>query len=519
MHTSDGLFAESDNSRHEVLSHSVSKPWNILIVDDEEQVHSITKLVLDRYMFEGRKLFFLHAYSAMEAREILSTHDDIALVLLDVVMESDQAGLLLAKYIRHELKNTFTRIVLRTGQPGQAPEESVIADYDINDYKDKTELTATKLKTLMYSTLRSYRDIVALEENRKGLELIIDSSAKIFEKQSLQKFTSAVLMQLIALLGLNKDSAYMQPLSGFAVENLNNDYKILSATGQYKEFVNQNARANLSAEICQKLDEAHRKKENFYGDEYYIFYFMTGLGKENLLYISHTQFRKLEDVDKKLLEVFSSNAGIAFENAYLKEEREATQEEIVYLLGDAVETRSPETGNHVKRVAEISELLALAMGVNEKKAARVKSASPLHDLGKIAIPDAILNKNGKLTPDEWEIMKTHAVVGYKMLRESKHETLQYAAIIAHEHHERWDGNGYPRQLAGKQIHLFGRIAAVADVFDALNAVRCYKPAWPMDKIEAYFIEESGKHFDPQIVDVLFKNIVEIKGICERLTDA
>jgi len=518
MHKSSGLFAES-SSKLEDKQPLACEPWNILVVDDEEQVHSITKLVLDRYLFEGRKLCFLHAYSAKEAREILSTHNDIALVLLDVVMESDQAGLLLAKYIRQELKNKFTRIVLRTGQPGQAPEESVIADYDINDYKDKTELTATKLKTLMYSTLRSYRDIVALEENRKGLEMIIDSSAKIFEKQSLQKFTSAVLVQLIALLGLNKDSAYMQPVSGFAVENENNDYRILSATGKYAEMVNQSVRKSLPKEICEKLDEAHIQKQNFYCDEYYIFYFMTGLGKENLLYISHSQFKPLEDVDKKLLEVFSSNAGIAFENAYLKEEREATQEEIVYLLGDAVETRSPETGNHVKRVAEISELLALAMGINEKKAARIKSASPLHDLGKIAIPDAILNKNGKLTPDEWEIMKTHAVVGYNMLNESKHETLQYAAIIAHEHHERWDGNGYPRQLAGKQIHVFGRIAAVADVFDALNAVRCYKPAWPMSQIEAYFREESGKQFDPKIVDILFENIDEIKSICERLTDA
>ena len=289
MHKSSELFAESIDVEQDKKPHVVREPWNVLIVDDEEQVHSITKLVLDRYLFEGRKLRFYHAYSAKDAREILSTHDDIALVLLDVVMESDQAGLLLAKYIRQELNNKFTRIVLRTGQPGQAPEESVIADYDINDYKDKTELTATKLKTLMYSTLRSYRDIVALEENRRGLEMIIDSSAKIFEKQSLQKFTSAVLVQLIALLGLNKDSAYMQPISGFAVENLNNDYKILSATGKYKDLVNQSVRANLPIEICQNLDETHRQKENFYGEEYYIFYFMTGLGKENLLYISHTQ--------------------------------------------------------------------------------------------------------------------------------------------------------------------------------------------------------------------------------------
>jgi len=519
MHKSSSIFADSADKNRQTECHSASLPWNVLVVDDEEQVHNITTLVLGRYQFEDRKLNFIHAYSAQEAREILNSHDDIALVLLDVVMESDQAGLHLAKYIRQDLKNKFTRIVLRTGQPGQAPEESVIADYDINDYKDKTELTATKLKTLMYSTLRSYRDIVALEENRKGLEMIIDSSAKIFEKQSLQKFTSAVLMQLIALLGLNKDSAYMQPVSGFAAStNEDNDYRILSATGKYAAMINQTARDKLPNEICLKLDEAHDQRRNFYCDDYFIFYFMTGLGKENLLYISHSYNKPVSEVDKNLLEVFSSNAGIAFENAYLKEEREATQEEIIYLLGDAVETRSPETGNHVKRVAEISQLLALAMDVDEKEAIRIKSASPLHDLGKIAIPDAILNKNGKLEPDEWEVMKTHAMVGYNMLSQSKHETLKYAAIIAHEHHERWDGKGYPRCLVGEQIHLFGRITAVADVFDALNSVRCYKPAWPMDEIEAYFRKESGKQFDPKIVAVLFDKIKEIKIICERLSD-
>ncbi len=514
--TVGGLFAQKEDADDSRGSSASLQPWNILIVDDEEQVHRITTLVLSKYQFEERPLNFIHAYSAKEAREMLSVHDDIALALLDVVMESDHAGLDLARYIRQDLQNKFTRIVLRTGQPGQAPEESVIADYDINDYKDKTELTATKLKTLVYSTLRSYRDIVALDENRKGLEMIIDSSAKIFEKQSLQKFTSAVLVQLMALLGLNKDSAYLQPISGFAATNENNDYRILSATGQYTLLVNQTARSHLPGDICEKLDEAHLSKRNYYCDDYFIFYFMTELGKENLLYIAHS--RSVTDVDKNLLEVFSSNAGIAFENAYLKQEREETQEEIVYLLGDAVETRSKETRNHVKRVAEISELLALSLGMDERMAARLKNASPLHDLGKIAIPDNILGKKGKLTAEEFEVMKTHAEVGYNMLNQSKHETLQYAAIVAYEHHERWDGNGYPRQLSGEQIHLFGRITAVADVFDALSSVRCYKLAWPIEKTIAYMKDESGKQFDPPVIEIFFEKLDEIMAICDRLKD-
>lgn len=517
MQKGTGIFADSSDSGSVEASSVSTRPWNILIVDDEEQVHAVTKLVLTGYTFEGRPLNFMHAYSAKEAKRILANTGDIALVLLDVVMESDQAGLQLAKYIRQDLENSLTRIVLRTGQPGQAPEESVIAEYDINDYKDKTELTATKLRTLLYSVLRSYRDILALEENRKGLELIIDSSAKIFEIHSLQKFTSAVLMQLIALIGLNEDSAYMQPVSGFAAENENNDYRILSATGKYSSLVDQTARKNLPKNVCKKLDEAHTSKKNYFCDEYYIFYFMTAHGKENLLYISH--YRPVEDVDQCLLEVFSSNAGIAFENAYLKQEREETQQEIVYLLGEAVETRSEETGNHVKRVANISELLAIELGLTEEQSSRIKAASPLHDLGKIAIPDAILNKRGKLGAEEWEVMKTHANVGYNMLKRSSHMTLQYAAIIAHEHHERWDGAGYPQGLIGEDIHIYGRITAVADVFDALNSDRCYKPAWSLDRTVEYFNDQRGKHFDPKIVDILFDQMPRILDICNELRDS
>jgi len=516
MQKNAGIFAESSGRKNITQADVSCRPWHVLIVDDEEQVHAVTKLVLTGYKFEGRPLHFFHAYSAKDAKEILNNWDDIALVLLDVVMESDQAGLKLAKYIRQDLKNKLTRIVLRTGQPGQAPEESVIAEYDINDYKDKTELTATKLRTLLYSVLRSYRDIVALDENRKGLELIIDSSAKIYEIQSLQKFTTAVLIQLIALIGLNKDSAYMQPISAFATENENNDYRILSATGKYSSFVDETARKKLPKHVCNKLDEARAKKKNVFCDDYYIFYFMTAHGKENLLYISH--YRAVDDVDQCLLEVFSSNAGIAFENAYLKNEREEAQQEIVYLLGEAVETRSEETGNHVKRVAKISEFLALQLGLTDESAARIKAASPLHDLGKIAIPDSILNKKGKLLPDEWEVMKTHAEVGYNMLKRSKHLTLKSAAIIAHEHHERWDGSGYPRGLSGENIHLYGRITAVSDVFDALNSIRCYKPIWPLEDIKQYFLDERGKHFDPKIVDILFECMSDIINICDQFRD-
>ncbi|NVJ71346.1 MAG: DUF3369 domain-containing protein, partial [Alphaproteobacteria bacterium] len=162
--------------------------WKILIVDDEPDVHVATKLALKGFEFDDRALEFFEAQSGAAARRILAEQKDIAVILLDVVMESDDAGLKLVDHIRNELHNSMVRIILRTGQPGQAPERDVIVRYDINDYKEKTDLSATKLFTLMYATLRSYRDINIIEASRRGLVRVIESSAEMFKEQFLDNF-------------------------------------------------------------------------------------------------------------------------------------------------------------------------------------------------------------------------------------------------------------------------------------------------------------------------------------------
>ncbi|MFK5984894.1 MAG: HD domain-containing protein [Pseudomonadota bacterium] len=180
-----------------------------------------------------------------------------------------------------------------------------------------------------------------------------------------------------------------------------------------------------------------------------------------------------------------------------------TQKEIVYTMGEISEQRSKETGNHVRRVAEYSELLALKYGLDTEQAALLKMASPMHDIGKVAIPDAILNKPGCLNKDEFEIMKTHAQLGYEMLNHSQRPILKAAAIVACEHHEKYDGTGYPRGLKGQDIHIFGRITAIADVFDALGSDRVYKKAWGDKQIFELFKQQRGVHFDPQLMDLFF----------------
>lgn len=202
----------------------------------------------------------------------------------------------------------------------------------------------------------------------------------------------------------------------------------------------------------------------------------------------------------------------------LHNEIEDTQRELVYKLGEIGETRSKETGNHVKRVAQYSKDLALLYGLSKKECDILFAASPMHDIGKVGISDEILKKPGKLTTEEFETMKTHAEIGYKILKGSKRPVLQAAAIIAKEHHEKYDGSGYPKGLSGKNIHIYGRITALADVFDALGSHRCYKKAWEDEKIFKLIKEERGKHFDPVLVDLFMNNIDKFLEIRNKYID-
>ncbi|WP_287832310.1 DUF3369 domain-containing protein, partial [Idiomarina sp.] len=179
------MFADEPQHSQPAL---LKDKWKVLIVDDEPEVHAVTKLALSDFEFLGRGLDFFSAFSGEEARQLVDQHPDAAILLLDVVMESDDAGLKVARYIREEADNHYTRIILRTGQPGQAPERTVIVNYDINDYKSKTELTAQKLFTAVMSSLRSYRDIMSVDQSRQGLEKIIEASANLYTLQPMQQF-------------------------------------------------------------------------------------------------------------------------------------------------------------------------------------------------------------------------------------------------------------------------------------------------------------------------------------------
>ncbi|WP_166241633.1 DUF3369 domain-containing protein [Paenibacillus turpanensis] len=510
------LFADEETEIERQSWAVEAGKWKIAIVDDESEVHQVTRMVLSDFEYAGKGIEWVSAYSAQEAREVLAAHTDLAVILLDVVMEEEHSGLHLVRYIREELGNSAVRIILRTGQPGQAPERDVITHYDINDYKEKTELTAQKLYTTLVAALRTYQNLKIIENNKLGLEEIIKSSSTIFEMQSMKKFSSAVLSQLVSILQLNRNAIHAN-ISSFAVSGGGQEAVIVAATGDYSGEVDRRLRDVAPEPILRDIEQAFAAKTSLFMEDRFVIYFRSKTGAENAIYMQGSS--PLEDWDRYLIEIYSSNVSVAFDNIYLNEELEHTQKEIIFTLGEIVETRSKETGFHVKRVAEYSKVLAQLYGLSEEDAELLRLASPMHDVGKVGIPDHILNKPGKLTSEEFDVIRTHTTIGYSMLQHSDQKIIHAAALIALQHHEKADGSGYPNGLKLDEIHIFARITALADVFDALASERVYKKAWPMEEIIAYIREQRGKQFDPRLVDLFLEHVEQFLYIRDKYDDS
>jgi putative two-component system response regulator len=188
------------------------------------------------------------------------------------------------------------------------------------------------------------------------------------------------------------------------------------------------------------------------------------------------------------------------------------EEEVIWRLARAIEYRDGDTGEHVSRVAVICRLIAEGMRLSEERCRIIYLAAPLHDVGKIAIADAILSKPGKLTPEEFAIMRSHVIIGARILENGSSDLIRTAELIALSHHERWDGTGYPDKLSGTDIPIEARIVAIADVFDALCSERSYKPAWPLDRARAEIVRLSGTHFDPSCVDAFESRWTDIAAV-------
>lgn len=291
--------------------------WTVLVVDDEPEIHTVTTLALEGMRFCGHGLRFLHAHSGAEAREILRKHREVSLILLDVVMETDHAGLEVVEYVRNGLGDPFVRIILRTGQPGQAPELQVITRYDINDYRHKTELTRERLYTTVYTALSTYRDLIALDANRRGLEKVIRATADLFEADSIEHLAQGVLEQLIALLFLRRD-AVMLHAAGVAATGPGNELVIVAGTGQYAPLVGRSASSSLPSAVLAQIAEARGADCPVFGPNYFVRRDVNGSTGEWVFYIAADQ--PLGEPDRVLIELFCRNVALARRHFLLRKQ-------------------------------------------------------------------------------------------------------------------------------------------------------------------------------------------------------
>ncbi len=510
----DLLFADEDA----VTPPSAGPPWKILVVDDDPEVHAITRVVLGDVLFEERPLLFLSAHSGEAARAILEAHADIAAVLLDVVMETDDAGLRLVRFIREELGNRQVRIILRTGQPGQAPERQVIVGYDINDYKAKSELTAQKLFTATVAALRSYQHIAAIERNRQGLERIVDAAGALFEQRSLHRFVESVVLQMGALLS-HAGGSFLCSLRGAGdprngtppPPDAHGEAEVLAATGPFEGAVGRPVRAVVPEAACADVRTALRERRSVYRDGHSVLAFRSRDHAASVIYVGG--HGPLSALDRQLVEIFCDKVAVGFDNVALYEQLRLAQAATVHALGKLAEYKDEVTGDHVRRIGRWATAIARELQArgafpevaDDQFCELIGMASMLHDVGKVGIPDRILRKPGKLDPDEMSQMRQHAAMGGSILREAAgavrgRSYLTLGAEIAESHHEKFDGTGYPNGLAGDAIPLSGRIVAVADVYDALLHRRPYKEAWAPGTVLDLIRAEAGRHFDPRVVD-------------------
>lgn len=509
----DELLFTDEIESEDLPPRFVGEPWKILIVDDDTEVHAITRVVLSDIEFDGRPIACLSAYSGAEANQVAADHPDLAVILLDVVMETDDAGLRVVRHIREILGNRNVRIVLRTGQPGQAPERQVIVAYEINDYKSKNELTAQKLFTTVIAALRDFQRTMRVEESRAGLRAISETMGRLLVINRLDIYLGEVLREVAKLVG---------PAEGhLRCKTTDDGMRVAAAEGCYAGLSGKLAAGCLDPAIAATVQEALISGQVIFLANHTVL----RLGSiESLVVLLVGPHPPLPDHKQDLIRLLCNKVSVGFDKLFLLEQLANAQKATVYALGKLSEYKDEVTGNHVQRVERWSESIARELQargqfpdiVTDHFCSQIGMASILHDVGKVAIPDAILRKPGPLTPEEREVMRSHAYIGASILREASQMVagspfLGMAADIAQGHHEWYGGGGYPSGAAGEAIKLSARIVAVADVYDALRNARPYKRAWTRRETIDLLLRESGNQFDPSVVDAFLAVESRLEG--------
>ncbi|TVP88769.1 MAG: DUF3369 domain-containing protein, partial [Pseudomonadaceae bacterium] len=318
--TNDDLvtFIDEHDSLEATSPAAFDQPcWHVLIVDDDPSVHSATRLAIENISFEGRKLNFISVYSAAEAHEVLAKQgEQIAVILLDVVMESDDAGLQLVSTIRETLRLKLVRIILRTGQPGYAPEVSTIQRLDINDYKAKSELTRSGLFTTLAVAIRSYSQLHQMERSRRGLEKIVQASCDLSRIRGLNAFAEGAVLQICSLLGVSEEGLVCVQNRG----NSSNEPQIIAAAGSYASLINDPLSALPDAGMRLAVEQSLKSRAHCMGETTALFFH---LGEDRSVVACVHSNQALSDIDQQLLEAFCASISVGFDNILINERLES----------------------------------------------------------------------------------------------------------------------------------------------------------------------------------------------------
>lgn len=452
-----------------------SPPWEILVADDDIEVHRITRMVLADFTYENRPLKLHSVYSGKTAVEFVRNNPQTAVILLDVVMENDSAGLIAANRIRRELDNKAVRIILRTGQAGKAPEADVVCHYDINDYREKSELTSQRLRSAITTALRNFRDMLSIEREKNALRHILDTTSPLGVQEGAPAFAATVVHQVMRILK-NPES---EPRHLHVLFTVRDAQGTGFCSHESAPLTHPGILLPLS---CQSAGN-------------------------RILDLRISAFPQIRQEEGEILAIFMGHIADILDRLLDHHPRIQKETRFSHLLEHAlIRSKKRESPGHLQRVGAFAHFLAQKAGLSRKDAEALQLAAPLHDIGKIAIPQDILEKKGALNPEEKAVIRTHPDIGYALLHAEDRPDLKNAAIVAREHHERWDGKGYPLGLSGEKIHVFGRITAIADVFDALVHDRSYKNAWSLPQAADFLKNKAGTLFDPALVPCFIEDM-------------
>lgn len=450
---------------------------NILIVDDNVKNIQLAANVLKSY--HPYSIFF--AVNGEEALKQLKLRD-YSLILLDINMPGID-GYETASIIKKDSKTSKIPIIFLSAN---ANKESIRKGFE---YGGEDYITKPFDEKELIHRVKTHIELFNVREH---LQNEVDETRTLLEQYKTAVDAGSAVSKMDADGNITYVNNKFCELTKYTKDELlGKSHKILRSE-------------DIADEICKEMWDTIENKKVWNG-------LVRNIAKDGTIYYADTNIIPILNSDNDIVEYITLGTDLTKE-IELKEDIIATQKEVLSKLGELGEWRSKETGDHVNRVSLYSELLAQAYGCEDKNVELLKMASPMHDIGKVIIPDNILLKPGKLTDEEFEIMKNHTIYGWEIFHNSHHELLQVAAIIAYEHHEKWNGTGYPRKLSGEDIHIFGRITAVADVFDALSHDRVYKKAWSIDDTLEFIKSESGKAFEPKLVDLLIQNIDKILKI-------